>query len=990
MPREAHRRLNEVRAGGGRRRQADEAPRPIRFHVEYQLGNLDDERAAFLKKRMLPAALEALRGRISVRRPTPAGAAFALPRYCKTFYPSTGECETVQPISQCLQATPNASLYGSYRLCPDGPSNQGFACSTKPGGPGVADADYVLYVTSKSVPACAFSNVIAQGGFCVLDLDDERPLAGNTNFCPEAIDPSNFGEAVDATVHEIVHGLIMHPQLFKRFRVHTGAGTRKRDIAETVGSLTDATTGVAYDYIKTPAVRDATRAHFACPTLPGALLEDEGGEGTAGSHWEMTWMHDEIMAGSTSRMERAAFSNITLALMHDSGWYVPNFEHAAYLEWGHLAGCDFLNLAHPVGYCAETNDARAVDLCPPNAAAGTGTCANRNTFLGFCAKRDNANFPNSALENRCMPRTPYRNKNCKDPDQTPVAIFGEVHSSTAACFPDGRVPWMAKAGSSTITRDPGGVGCYEAKCTDSGELQVCLGGSCAACPPGGYVQASALDPGRFAGGEIGPCPEAAAVCDAWGCPNACSNHGWCVKGTCVCGLGFMGVDCAEEYVADRFFLPPPPPSPPPPPPPPFDPNAPSPPPPSPPPPPPPPPPAARLLEIDVKWRVANPNEALGGSCPADGYPRLFVDYALKATLRTRLSRSMVDNSIIKVTRDPQYKVRIGALVTYGSAGSADCPEVGVATDHVKAAGELAASRIGLSFASAHAVVTTVSRTCTYEWVVNLGPFETMSEAASAASQTSSWTAPGGALASSATSTAAGQEVSTATVTVAPADGAPDVYADTGLLLGIPFDDDKSPNAAADVLDDSRYAAAVAAIEDADSGLVVQLSQKFRLVDKAGVFECPAGPAPARVTSTSESFYSPPPPPPNPPQKSALDKARQTMIDISSDVEEEAKTWRDRPFVLAGLVAGGLALFTFCVYIKCRRGNAKRDELYLSQQQRQIDMMAAHVQSDRPGIGRFEGRSPQGSPESSRGHGRHALPTPPGGSQSHARLYAANV
>lgn len=45
------------------------------------------------------------------------------------------------------------------------------------------------------------------------------------------------------------------------------------------------TQGVA-PMIITPAVRDAGRATFACPSLEGVLLENQGGEGTAGNHWE--------------------------------------------------------------------------------------------------------------------------------------------------------------------------------------------------------------------------------------------------------------------------------------------------------------------------------------------------------------------------------------------------------------------------------------------------------------------------------------------------------------------------------------------------------------------------------------------------------------------------------------------------------------------------------------------------------------------------------
>jgi leishmanolysin-like peptidase len=36
----------------------------------------------------------------------------------------------------------------------------------------------------------------------------------------------------------------------------------------------------------TPRVREAVRQHFECELMEGAELEDQGGDGTALTHWE--------------------------------------------------------------------------------------------------------------------------------------------------------------------------------------------------------------------------------------------------------------------------------------------------------------------------------------------------------------------------------------------------------------------------------------------------------------------------------------------------------------------------------------------------------------------------------------------------------------------------------------------------------------------------------------------------------------------------------
>jgi hypothetical protein len=52
-------------------------------------------------------------------------------------------------------------------------------------------------------------------------------------------------------------------------------------------------------------------------------LENEAGQGSAGAHWKSVSLHNEVMTSSS--VQDASYSEFTLALLHDSGWYQVDF-----------------------------------------------------------------------------------------------------------------------------------------------------------------------------------------------------------------------------------------------------------------------------------------------------------------------------------------------------------------------------------------------------------------------------------------------------------------------------------------------------------------------------------------------------------------------------------------------------------------------------------------------------------------------------------------
>jgi leishmanolysin-like peptidase len=66
-------------------------------------------------------------------------------------------------------------------------------------------------------------------------------------------------------------------------------------------------------------VVDAAKKLFACSTAKGIELEDQGSTASAGSHWERALLFNEMMTASA--FDHSAYSEISLALLADTGWY---------------------------------------------------------------------------------------------------------------------------------------------------------------------------------------------------------------------------------------------------------------------------------------------------------------------------------------------------------------------------------------------------------------------------------------------------------------------------------------------------------------------------------------------------------------------------------------------------------------------------------------------------------------------------------------------
>ena len=100
--------------------------------------------------------------------------------------------------------------------------------------------------------------------------------------------------------------------------------------------------GIKRTYINSTKVVEVARKYFNCNTIEGVELEEYGGSGTVGSHWESRILLGDYMNGVVYN-EEEVISEFTLALLEDTGYYQVNYYTGGLMQFGKNKGCEFLN-----------------------------------------------------------------------------------------------------------------------------------------------------------------------------------------------------------------------------------------------------------------------------------------------------------------------------------------------------------------------------------------------------------------------------------------------------------------------------------------------------------------------------------------------------------------------------------------------------------------------------------------------------------------------
>jgi hypothetical protein len=249
------------------------------------------------------------------------------------------------------------------------------------------------------------------------------------------------------------------------------------------------------------------RKHFNCDGLRGVPLEDQGGDGSAGSHWESRYMLGDYMISTD--FPDSSISDITLALFEDSGFYKVNYYSGGIFKFGKGDGCRFFNEK-----CIVNNQATFKDFCdePTALLCSSSRILKSSCYLGtynslpseyayFSNKRlggyPSANYCPVAYEQ--PPKSDYFPKHCQFGSDS--SNYGEKLGENSFCFMSSIV-----AESSNDSEEK--PVCYEIECDAiNKKIIVKIGSSIVECPNGG----ASVDAPSGMKGTIN-CPEYSELC----------------------------------------------------------------------------------------------------------------------------------------------------------------------------------------------------------------------------------------------------------------------------------------------------------------------------------------------------------------------------------------------------------------------------------------------------------------------------------------------
>jgi hypothetical protein len=371
---------------------------------------------------------------------------------------------------------------------------------------GGENMDLVIFATARPT----YGGTIAWATYCEVD-QNSRPVSGQLNWGPDGIDtdPEALNSQLSVAVHEITHTLGFSSAKYGSFVDNAGSTMAESSVVETVSVTYNGGSRTISRFIH-PTILKRAREHFGCETIAGADLEDGGGSGTTGSHWEKRVFNTEYMTGTINTFP--VISYMTGAFFEATGYYSVQYSKMSPLNWGRGLGCSFYT-----GSCGSWTAPGYV--CP--SSISEASCTFDRMARGTCAIYSYSSIPDhfeyfgtptvggSSISDYCPLIQPYSNGECTEPDNNADdrdLYFGEGYGDSGRCFYSSACNPTAVDGQVILCPSSQAPRCYTTECQSASQLRMKVKSTWYECPSGGGdIKINGFE------GSV-KCPAAADIC----------------------------------------------------------------------------------------------------------------------------------------------------------------------------------------------------------------------------------------------------------------------------------------------------------------------------------------------------------------------------------------------------------------------------------------------------------------------------------------------
>ena len=335
-------------------------------------------------------------------------------------------------------------------------------------------------------------------------VSNGRPVAGYARFNTNYLDYSEgkFKNNVATFVHEVFHAIFFHPWLFEN-KFPPNSSNQSFLFLE----------NNQYK-IRGDNILSQIRNHFSCPTVTGAPLENGGGSGSAGGHFEKLVFADDTMVPDDTLDART--SKMSLAVAKDSGWYEVDLGMGEHYTWAKGEGCSVFDSS-----CDHVN---VSEFC---SASGHYGCSDDHMYKTLC---QTGLFIGNCPIN-------LQRESCVVPG--PTNYTRHTRGASSVCL------------NEVITTNKS-AGCYKVECSADGTSYEVV-----STHSGSEVRGTCSTKGTSftlwnSTREV-VCEDPAEICKTnfTICPDDCNHRGVCLdNGTCECYPWYEGSTCGT-YIGCR-------------------------------------------------------------------------------------------------------------------------------------------------------------------------------------------------------------------------------------------------------------------------------------------------------------------------------------------------------------------------------------------------------------------------------------------------------